>query len=69
MPDRRNTQYVRCDVTSWSDQAAMFKAAIEGSPNKSCDVVVANAGVSGPDPVYNVSGTFIESNRNIKSKL
>jgi hypothetical protein len=39
----------------------MFKAAIQGSPGKSCDIVMANAGVSGPDPVFNVGGKFIKS--------
>lgn len=39
-------QFVRCDVTSWDDQVRMFDAAITNSPNGSCDVVVANAGIS-----------------------
>jgi NAD(P)-dependent dehydrogenase (short-subunit alcohol dehydrogenase family) len=43
---------VQCDVRSWADQAAAFKKARENSPNKSIDIVVANAGVAGMDPVF-----------------
>lgn len=48
----QNVQFVRCDVTSWSDQVSMFKAAISESPAKSCDIVVANAGIARNDPVF-----------------
>ena len=48
----RNAQFVKCNVSIWEDQVALFKAAISNSPHKSCDIVVANAGISGPDPVY-----------------
>jgi hypothetical protein len=34
----------------------MFKQAIAHSPAKSCDIVVANAGISGPDEVFELGG-------------
>jgi NAD(P)-dependent dehydrogenase (short-subunit alcohol dehydrogenase family) len=46
----------------------MFKAAAQGSPGKSCDIVIANAGISGPDPVFSVNGTFDHERWNL-SKL
>ena len=48
----QNVQFVQCDVTSWSDQVSMFKAAVQNSPAKSCDIVVANAGIAASDPVF-----------------
>ncbi len=39
--------FVRTDVTSWASQTSAFKAAIENSPSKSVDVVVAAAGLGG----------------------
>jgi len=39
-------------VRSWEDQVKVFKSAIANSPQHSCDIVIANAGISGPDPVY-----------------
>jgi NAD(P)-dependent dehydrogenase (short-subunit alcohol dehydrogenase family) len=52
----RNAKFIHCDVTSWENQLCMFKWAKENSPNKSVDVVVACAGITGADPVYNVEG-------------
>jgi len=48
----QNVQFVKCDTTSWTEQLNMFKQAVAKSPAKSCDIVIANAGVSGPDDVY-----------------
>ncbi|KAJ5983094.1 hypothetical protein N7481_005193 [Penicillium waksmanii] len=42
----RNAQFVKCNITSWDDQVDMFEAAIKNSPHKSCDIVIANAGIS-----------------------
>ena len=39
-------KFILCDTTSWEDQVQMFDAAIANSPDKSCDVVIANAGIS-----------------------
>lgn len=36
---------VRCDIRVWDDQVRMFESAIAESPSKSCDVVIANAGL------------------------
>lgn len=47
-----NYQYLKTDVRVWSEQLAVFKAAIANSPNKNIDIVVANAGVTGNDPVF-----------------
>jgi len=45
-------QFVKCDVRNWDDQVRMFEAAIKNSPNRSCDVVIANAGIVGVDDLY-----------------
>ncbi|SPQ19072.1 845a6f07-faaa-4390-a74b-690c5a99fc95 [Thermothielavioides terrestris] len=37
--------YQHCDVTSWTDQLALFRAAIAASPNHTIDTVVAGAGI------------------------
>lgn len=42
----RNAQFIKCDITSWEDQVSVFEAAIKHSPDKSCDIVIANAGIS-----------------------
>ncbi|KAL2005209.1 hypothetical protein VTN00DRAFT_2419 [Thermoascus crustaceus] len=52
-----SVKFVPCDVTSWDDQLHLFKSALSGSPNKSIDIVVANAGISGPDPLFTVEDT------------
>ncbi|KAL4898288.1 short chain dehydrogenase/ reductase [Aspergillus ambiguus] len=41
-----NAQFVKCNITSWDEQVQVFEAAIAHSPNKSCDIVIANAGIS-----------------------
>ncbi|KAL2198476.1 hypothetical protein P885DRAFT_32671 [Corynascus similis CBS 632.67] len=38
--------YQHCDVTSWTDQVALFQAAVSLSPTRSLDAVVAGAGIS-----------------------
>ncbi len=50
----------------------MFKQAVANSPAKSCDIVIANAGVSGPDDVYAMEGKVIQrqvTNQKIESKM
>jgi hypothetical protein len=34
----------------------MFKQAVANSPDKSCDIVIANAGVSGADELFALEG-------------
>ncbi|KAJ5261439.1 hypothetical protein N7478_012034 [Penicillium angulare] len=41
-----NTQFVKCNISLWEDQVTVFEAAIENSPCRSCDIVIANAGIS-----------------------
>lgn len=41
--------FVHCDVTNWQDQLHLFHTALEKSPSKTIDIVVANAGTSGHD--------------------
>ncbi|KAE8310455.1 hypothetical protein BDV41DRAFT_590350 [Aspergillus transmontanensis] len=41
-----NAQFVKCNITSWDEQVSVFEAAIANSPSKSCDIVIANAGIS-----------------------
>jgi NAD(P)-dependent dehydrogenase (short-subunit alcohol dehydrogenase family) len=55
----RNAKFVKCDVCSWDSQLAMFKAARVSSPEQSIDIVVANAGITGPDPVFYGQGQFV----------
>lgn len=43
------TAFVKCDVTSWEQQVEVFKVAREKSPNGRIDIVIANAGIYGPD--------------------
>ncbi|KAK5406534.1 hypothetical protein LTR90_010378 [Exophiala xenobiotica] len=58
-----NVQFIKCDATSWDDQLNMFKQAIAHSPAKSCDIVVANAGISGPDEVFELGDPASEPTR------
>ncbi|OCL02802.1 NAD(P)-binding protein [Glonium stellatum] len=51
LPETR-VQFIKCDVRNWAEQVEVFKAAIANSPQKSIDIVVANAGVAGPDPLF-----------------
>lgn len=44
--------FAKCDTRSWHDQVTLFKAAIEHSPSHSVDIVLANAGISGLDPIF-----------------
>ncbi|CAK7223818.1 hypothetical protein SEUCBS140593_005360 [Sporothrix eucalyptigena] len=44
-----HTVFVQCDVTSWEQQVEVFRVAREKSPNGRLDVVIANAGIYGPD--------------------
>ncbi|KAH7134490.1 short chain dehydrogenase reductase [Dactylonectria estremocensis] len=44
-----NAAYVKCDVRDWDQQVALFRTALESSPHKSIDIVIANAGIVGAD--------------------
>lgn len=48
---------MKCDVCSWTDQLAVFKAAITLSPNQRIDIVIANAAVVGDDPFMTTEDT------------
>ena len=52
IPFIRHALFVRCNVTKWNDQYEMFKLAKDKSPSKTIDVVVANAGITGADPIF-----------------
>jgi NAD(P)-dependent dehydrogenase (short-subunit alcohol dehydrogenase family) len=41
--------FVPCDVLAWDQQLNLFKTALEKAPNKSIDIVFANAGIGGED--------------------
>ena len=43
----RSIKYVHCDITSYAEQLAAFKTAIEFPPSKTLSHVLANAGVRG----------------------
>ncbi|KAL6250762.1 hypothetical protein RBB50_003065 [Rhinocladiella similis] len=42
-----SARFVKCDVSSWADQVAVFKAAAASSPSGRIDVVIPNAGIGG----------------------
>lgn len=42
----RNAQFIKCNIKSWEDQVSMFEFATANSPHQSCDIVIANAGIS-----------------------
>lgn len=44
--------FAKCDTRVWEDQAQLFKTATEKAPSRSIDVVLANAGISGWDSVF-----------------
>ncbi len=56
-PNDSAVQFVKCDTTSWDDQLNMFKQAVNSSPSKSVDIVVANAGITGPDSIFALQGS------------
>ncbi|KAM5350787.1 hypothetical protein ACJ41O_007292 [Fusarium nematophilum] len=51
-----NVAFVKCDVRDWDQQVALFRAALESSPHKSIDVVIANAGIVGADDLNTQQG-------------
>jgi NAD(P)-dependent dehydrogenase (short-subunit alcohol dehydrogenase family) len=53
-----NSQFVKCDVSNWDDQVQAFDTAVQNSPQKSCDVVIANAGIVGQDDMFTLQGEF-----------
>ena len=42
--------FFHCDVTDWQSQVQFFKDAVKASPHGGIDTVVANAGVTDPQP-------------------
>ena len=48
----RSVHFSHCDVTKWEDQLALFQKAKSVSPTGNIDIVIANAGISGPDPIF-----------------
>ena len=47
-----SVKFVKCNVTIWADQLAVFKTAISSSSSGKIDIVIANAGISGGDSVF-----------------
>jgi NAD(P)-dependent dehydrogenase (short-subunit alcohol dehydrogenase family) len=47
-----SVKFVKCNVTVWADQLALFKTALSSSPSGRVDIVIANAGISGGDAVF-----------------
>ncbi|KAL2054159.1 hypothetical protein ABVK25_005698 [Lepraria finkii] len=45
-----NLHFFHCDVTDWQSQVQFFKDAVKVSPHGGIDTVVANAGITDPDP-------------------
>jgi NAD(P)-dependent dehydrogenase (short-subunit alcohol dehydrogenase family) len=48
-----NIHFVTCDVRDWKAQVSLFKEAINLSPHGGIDIVVANAGIAGTEPIQN----------------
>lgn len=61
-------KFVKCDVTSFESQLKMFKAAKEGAPSQTIDVVVACAGIAPNDTVFNVEGECPKSTEPIRRR-
>lgn len=51
-----SVKFVKCNVTVWSDQLAVFKKSLSLSPSGRIDIVIANAGIAGGDSVYFTDG-------------
>ncbi|KAJ5647978.1 adam [Penicillium lividum] len=49
-------KFIKCDTTSWEDQAHLFQEAISFSPTGKISFVVANAGIHRKDEVYSYAG-------------
>jgi hypothetical protein len=47
----------------------MFKEAKANSPNKSIDIVIANAGIGGIDPIYKLDGLFSAQEATYRTNL
>ena len=45
-----NLHFFHCDVTNWQSQVQFFKDAVKASPHGGIDTVVANAGITDPQP-------------------
>ncbi len=41
-----------CNVNKWDDQIDLFRKTKSVSPAGTVDIVIANAGIAGPDPVF-----------------
>jgi NAD(P)-dependent dehydrogenase (short-subunit alcohol dehydrogenase family) len=52
--------FVKCDIRDWDEQKNMFETARTKSPNKSVDIVIANAGISrsSGDSLWELDGMF-----------
>jgi NAD(P)-dependent dehydrogenase (short-subunit alcohol dehydrogenase family) len=55
--------YQHCDVTSWTDQLALFQTAVRLSPTGGIDAVVANAGILEKDAA--ATGQGVENPKNL----
>ena len=47
-----NVKFVRCDVTSWTDQVALFREAAGMAEHGRVHYVIANAGIAPRDDVF-----------------
>ncbi|KEF53531.1 uncharacterized protein A1O9_10506, partial [Exophiala aquamarina CBS 119918] len=49
--NKDSVYFTKCDICSWPDQKTAFKSVVAKSVNNSIDIIVANAGISGDDPL------------------
>jgi len=58
--------FVHTDVTKFSDQVSMFKAAIKHSPTSRIDIVIANAGIASSEPIFTLESTVDPTEPDLK---
>lgn len=54
--ENSSSQCTKCSVTNWDDQVRALEAAVRNLRSKSCDIVIANAGVVGQDDMFTLEG-------------
>ncbi|KIW12364.1 hypothetical protein PV08_09641 [Exophiala spinifera] len=60
-PATSSVRFVKCDVSSWRDQVAVFKEASSFSPSGRIDIVIPNAGIAAPiDSIFSTNVEDIE---------
>jgi NAD(P)-dependent dehydrogenase (short-subunit alcohol dehydrogenase family) len=64
-----HVHFVHCDVRDWQSQVTLFKEAIRLSPHGGIDVVVANAGIAGIEPLHHPHDLSVDEPRKPNFKV